>query len=60
MNVIFENVTYTGTKLMLKDGHLFLDDRDLGECDNPKFRASTIDGKVYMSQWDVIDGGANV
>ena len=60
MNVIANGNVYEGTKLYTGDnGHIFLDDQDLGEIEN-EFRAHTINGEVYMAQLKVINGGANV
>jgi hypothetical protein len=60
MEIIFDGKTYECEKMQIIENHLFLDNTDVGRCEDPKFRAATIDGKVYMTQWQTINGGANV
>ncbi|MHA1816592.1 MAG: hypothetical protein ACTSX1_11335 [Candidatus Heimdallarchaeaceae archaeon] len=61
MNVIVNGNVHEGTKLYTgENGHLFLDDKDLGEVAEHKFQARTINGEVYLAQWEVVNGGANV
>jgi len=60
MNVIFNGRVREGTTLEIKEDRLFLDDKDIGKVDSPRFRFSTINGEVYASQWTTINGGANV
>jgi len=60
MNVIVGGKTHRGNNLRVAEDHLFLDDKDLGQCDNTNFKVSTIDGEVYFVQWNVINGGVNV
>jgi hypothetical protein len=57
MNVILNGNVHEGTKLHTgENGHLFLDDKDLGDFADKKFQARTINGEVYMAQWEVIHG----
>ena len=60
MNVIVDGKAHTGNNLRVAEDHLFLDDKDLGQCENTSFRVSTINGEVCFVQWNVIEGGLNV
>jgi len=57
MNVIISGNVHEGSKLHIgKNGNLFLDDKDLGDYADKKFQTRTINGEVYMAQWEVIQG----
>jgi hypothetical protein len=60
VNVIIGCKVYEGQELEIIENNLFLDKTHIGKVEEPIFRATTIRGQVYMSNWKVIDGGENV
>jgi len=58
--ILSDGTSHEGTKLEVKGDQFFLDNVMIGKCNDPAFQVNTIDGEVFMSQWKVLKGGANV